>query len=529
MPRASIIGVTGLAKRFGSNWALRDVSLTVRPGEIHGLLGQNGSGKSTLIKVLAGFHTPDAGTLTIRGRTVPMPLSGGDIRDGRLRFVHQDLALVPSLSVAENFDLERLAARSALSLVRDRTRDREVEQLLSSWGVEVSARAPVESMSRLDRAKLAIVRAVAGLDGQEEGSLLVLDEPTAFLPPDAAAALFQTMREVASRSAGVLFVTHNLEEVMQHTDRATVLRDGRLIETVDVSTTAVPDIVEMILGHGLGLAGKVATAGIETAPVVARVSDLRADGLGPVDLTVRRGEVVGITGLIGSGFERVAGLVFGSERPRSGSLVLDHDVIELSSNSPRRSVKNHVGMVPADRLTNATAPTLTVAENVTAGVTSELSGRLGLLTARAVRRRSSDLTAPMDVRPADPDLPLQSLSGGNQQKVVIAKWQSIDPRMLLISEPTQGVDIGAREQIAGVLRSIAASGCAVLCASSDLDQLTELCTRVLVFRRGRMVAEVAGPQLSKHNLMLALFDNTTPGDSPPSAAPPTEDDHDAEH
>lgn len=516
MSNTPVVQLDGVSKKFGLNWALREVSLTIEPGEIHGLLGQNGSGKSTLIKILAGFHAPDGGTLAINGDLVTLPLSSNDIRQHKLRFVHQDLALVPSLSVADNFLLETLVERRPLMPMRDRRARRKVEQVLRSWDVDVDAEQPVESLSRLDRAKLAIVRAVTPLEDGAQGALLVLDEPTAFLPPDAARSLFQTMRRVADRGAGVLFVSHNLEEIMEHTDRATVLRDGQLVGTVTVSRSRVEDIVEMILGRpGPERATQVAGAATERV-VVAGVKDLRATRLGPLSFDVGRGEVLGVAGLIGSGFERILDLLYGVEPAAGGTLSIGDDRYDLESMSPRRSVRRGIGFVPAERLTDGCAPTLTVAENVTAYIAPALAGTLGSLRAGTVRDKSRALTDPLDVRPANPDLPIQALSGGNQQKAVLAKWLGVEPRLLLISEPTQGVDVGARAQIGEVLDTIAGSGCAVVCASSDLDQLVELCTRVVVVRQGQIVAEVTGADLTKHNLMMALF-NDSGRSRPPTA------------
>jgi len=513
-----VVELTGLTKRFGLTWALRDVNLVVRPHEIHGLLGQNGCGKSTLIKVLAGFHTPESGQVRLNGEAVTLPVSGKAVRHHRMRFVHQDLALIPSLTVLENFLIDDIAGAAALKPIEVRRAGKLLARQLERWGIDADPRSPVDDLSRLARARLAIFKAVRDFDDGVPGGLLVLDEPTAFLPADQAAALFTTMRQVADNAAGVLFVSHNLDEILEHTDSVTVLRDGSEVGTVAVSQTNMAELVQLILGRPLETVKPADPQAERSSQPIAVVRGLAAKGLAPLDLDLYRGEVVGVTGLISSGFDQIPYLIFGAQQASAGTVDLMGRTVDLTRTSPHHSLANGIAFVPSDRLSDAMSPDLSVAENLCITGLPAAMNRARVVTDRRVRGIADRLADSLDVRPRDTSLPLQALSGGNQQKVVLAKWIDTHPDLLLISEPTQGVDIGARAQIAGVIQQVARSGCAVLCASSDLDQLAELCTRVLVFRRGALAAELSGDEISKQNLMHAMFGITA---DPPIPGTPT--------
>jgi ribose transport system ATP-binding protein len=498
--------VRGVAKRFGGALALDGVSLTVLPGEIHGLLGENGSGKSTLIKILSGFHASDAGEMEVNGEPVDLPLSSGQFRDLGFSFVHQDLGLVPELSVVENLFVDDVVARRGLyiSWRAERLRAREV---FERYQLRLDPAAPVESLSETERALLAIVRAVetSRRQASEQGRrcLLVLDEPTVFLPQAGKDQLYGMLRKiVADRAASVVFVSHDLDEIREITDRVTVFRDGRVAGTVETRDASVRDLVSLIVGRELDLLERPEPT--DSQAVRYRVKDVASDAVTGVSFEIRQGEVLGLTGLMGSGFADIPYLLFGARSVDSGTLETPDGSFELKSMSPERALKAGIALVPADRQRFGCVPTLPVGDNVTLPTLSRFKRAYGI-SRREMHESAQQLVAEFDVRPAEPRALFESLSGGNQQKALMAKWLQTSPGLTLLHEPTQGVDVGARAQIFELLRSAAQGGAAVVCASSDYEQLAAICDRVLIFARGRIVAELAAQDISKDRIAHQVY------------------------
>ncbi|MEM7524239.1 MAG: sugar ABC transporter ATP-binding protein [Pseudomonadota bacterium] len=494
----------GLSKRFGGAVALDDVSLTVARGEVHGLLGSNGSGKSTLIKVLAGFHAPEPGAeLRLYGQRAPLPMT--DARDRGLAFVHQNLGLIPSLSVTENLNLGRLAAGDDWAL-NWRRLEAEAAQIFARFKLSLNPGAEVGSLSAVEQALLAIVRAYEELraataaHGDRPG-VLVLDEPTPFLPRSGVERLFDLVRRCTGAGASVIFVSHDVDEVRQITDRATILRDGALIETVTTATTGHDGFVSRIIGRSMEAYG--ARKSKPAAPSVV-VTNAAAAGVGPVSFDIGEGEILGLTGLIGSGCEDVPALLYGARADASGRLTLDERSLSLAALTPEEALGRRIAYLPADRLGAAGVGSLSIGDNMAMPVYGALTGRLGL-TDGAVAAHGRSLGARAAVKPNAPELPLSALSGGNAQKAVLAKWLQIEPRLLLLDEPTQGVDVGARQQIWGALADAAAGGAAILVASTDYEQLAALCHRVMVFARGEVVNTLAGAALTKDAIAAACY------------------------
>jgi ribose transport system ATP-binding protein len=481
-----------ISKSFGGTRALDHAYITLAPGEVHCLLGENGSGKSTLIKVLAGYHAPDpGGRLIVGGRPVTLPLPPGRARELGLRFVHQDLGLIPSLSVVENLRLEELAAarRVHISWPSERARARAA---FSRLGVDLDPRARVEDLSPVERAQLAIVRAVE--DGPR---VLVLDEPTAFLPQPQRERLVALLRGIVERGASVLLVTHDLGEAKAIGDRVTILRDGHNVGTVRAAAVEVPELVQMVVGHRLEPLENP-RAQPTTDPAEISITGLAGEVVEGVSIHVRRGEVVGLTGLAGSGFEEVPYLVFGARAARAGRLEL-HGRSQLAAMTPDRALREGMALVPADRQRDGAAGSLSVAANVSLPVLGRYFAR-GLLDRRRLLADARRLASDHGVRPSEPRIAFDALSGGNQQKALLAKWLQTRPPLLLLDEPTRGVDAAARFEIASTIRRLAREGVSVLCASSDYEQLAELCERVLVFASGRIVRELVGGELTKERI-----------------------------
>ncbi len=485
-----------LSKTFGGQRALDGVSLRVERGEVHGLLGQNGSGKSTLIKVLAGFHEPDPGSeLAIDGREVPLPLAPGRFRELKISFVHQNLGLIPALTVVENLLIGRLAtsARWRLDWRRERA---QAAALFERYGIRIDPAVEVAKLSPVQRALLAIVRAVSDLDQVAGGGgLLVLDEPTPFLPRRDVDQLFAVIRTVVADGASVIFVSHDVDEVLEITDRATVLRDGRVAGTLVTRQSLKDQFIEMIVGRRLETLAPAAAAS-EARPVRARVSGLMGEVVQDFSLALHEGEIVGVTGLLGAGYDEVPYLLYGARPAGAGVLELGGRPFDLDKLRPAQAIAAGIVLIPGDRAGAGAIATLPVSDNVTMPVLGRVF-RPWRLDRGAMVARTRELGRAFEVVPDNPTLPLSGLSGGNQQKVLLAKWLQLEPRLILLDEPTQGVDVGARQNVFRQIVQAAAGGAAVLCASSDYEQLATLCQRVLIFAQGRVTGELRGDAITK--------------------------------
>jgi len=507
MSAQPVLDIRALSKRFGGAVALDGVSLSVRRGEVHGLLGQNGSGKSTLIKILSGFHAPEPGArLTLYGREVPLPLSPGEFRKLGLAFVHQHLGLIPSLSVMENLLLSDFAneTRWRIDWAAETAR---IKKIFADYELALDPEARIQDLPQVDRCLVAIVRALEEVRASQEehggDGILVLDEPTPFLPKLGVEKLFALVRQVVAKGASVIFVSHDVEEVLEITDRATVLRDGKVAGTLETEHARPEEFVEMIVGR------RVQVFHASHAPAASRAPTVLVEGLAgqtcqKLDLKLCDGDVIGLTGLIGSGFDEVPALIYGARTARAGALTLDGKRIELPEMTPQRAVEAGIAYLPADRIGASGAGSLPVADNVTLPSLRKFSERFRL-DRLGMFRWAGEVGKAHDVRPNNPGLSLENLSGGNQQKVLLAKWLEIGPRLLLLDEPTQGVDVGARQQVFAAIDRAARSGTVVICASTDAEQLAQICNRVLVFGHGRVFAELVGDDVTKEEITYQCY------------------------
>ncbi|GAA3942378.1 sugar ABC transporter ATP-binding protein [Actinomadura viridis] len=482
-----VLSIGSLSKTFPAQKALDDVDLVLRAGEVHCLLGQNGSGKSTLIKILAGYHSADPGATAVLNGT-PMALGKAAARERSVAFIHQDLGLVAELDAVDNLALgNRYAGRWWLSGRRER---RAAARLLAEFDVDIEPGRPLAAATPGQRTMVAIVRAVAATCGAP--ALLVLDEPTASLPQHQVEQLFGLLRKLRDRGAAILYVTHRLREVFQLADRVTVLRDGRRITTRPVGGVGGADeLVRLIIGRTPAEFSPPLPS--PDSEVLLSASGVRGEQVADFSTDIRAGEIVGVTGLIGSGYDQALGLAFGARRRDGGEVRLEGRAVP--DGRPDRAIAAGLAYAPADRKRLSTIPQWTARENVTlprlpaAGPARWLGGRLE-------RREVRPWIERLDVVPADPDRLLGLLSGGNQQKLVLARWLRVDARVLLLDEPTSGVDAGAKASIYDVLAGIAARGRAVVLSSSDAEELCAVCDRVLVMRDGAVRAELAKGELS---------------------------------
>ncbi len=502
-----ILRLTNLSKSFGGVRALDRVSLSVGHGEVHGLLGQNGSGKSTLIKILSGFHDPDpGGQLWIDEHEVALPVAPGALREHGLSFVHQHLGLVPSLTVLENLLVYDLAAADRWA-INWRAEAQRARELFARYDLRLDPLAAVTRLSAVERAQLAIVRAFDWLrrTRRSEGAsgLLVLDEPTPFLPAHDVDALFRLVRDIVRAGTSVIFVSHDIDEVLEITNSATVLRDGRVAGTFQTSAMSKPAIIHMIVGEHVDLETMRPPEKPRRGRVAA-IRNLKGGAIRDFSAAFTGGEVVGLTGLVGSGYDDVIYMAFGAESAASGTLELGERSIPLATLTPDAAIEAGCILIPGDRQGSGAVTTLSVTDNVNLTVLGKVS-RGGAWANAKLKENAAALAERFDVRPRDPSLLFGALSGGNQQKALIGKWFQTAPRLMLLDEPTQGVDVGARAQVFSAIAKAAEQGATVLCASSDYEQLTAICDRVLVFSRGVVVDELSGERISKPAIAEACY------------------------
>lgn len=494
------LSIRQLSKRFGGALALNNVSLDIASGEVHGLLGHNGSGKSTLIKILAGFHNPEAGaTISVNGNPVSLPMSPADPTRLGIAFVHQHLGLIPSLSVLENLRLSTFATQSRW-LINWSSERRRARELFERFGLAINPEARLADLGQVERAMVAIVRAFDSLQQTASGGkgIMVLDEPTPFLPRSGVKQLFALVRSIVEQGSSVIFVSHDIDEITEITDRATILRDGVVAGTVESKHAAHDEIVELIMGRRVKVF-QTEHRDLSDRPAEVTVKGLSGAIVKDASIELRKGEIVGLTGLIGSGFDEIPYLLFGADPVSAGAINIGGVEYEVARLAPNTAMDMGLALLPSDRLARAGVGALSVAENMTVPVLQRFwSG--GFLNWRAIHRWADKQNIVYEVRPNRPEFRLQSLSGGNQQKVLLAKWLQLKPLLLMLDEPTQGVDVGARQKIYEALHAASSEGTSVLCASTDAEQLAQICDRVLIFTRGKIVCELKGNEISKDSI-----------------------------
>jgi ribose transport system ATP-binding protein len=476
-----VLSIGKLSKTFVTQRVLNAVDLDVAAGEVHGLVGQNGSGKSTLIKILAGYHEPDAGATVVVG-TGQLAFGSPTASDAAgLRFVHQDLGLVETLDTVENLALGVGYPRRRSRVINWRKARREASEALSRLGYDVDVTRPVGTLPMAARTAIAIARALSTRNG--EPRVLVLDEPTASLPSHEAALLFDVMRRVSADDVSVIFVSHRLDEVVSNCSTVSVLRDGRLVATESNAGLSESRLVELMIGQKAEAYDKAIQRESHLGEVVLEARSIRTGTIRQLDFDVRAGEVVGVAGITGSGREEVASALFGGIS-RAGTVVVRGTLIP--EQRPDRAIASGMGLVPAERHANAIFLDAPVRENLSVVGLGALT-RYGLVRRGREQSEVQEWLHRLDVRPPEPERMIATLSGGNQQKVVIARWLRQRPKLLVLDEPTQGVDVGAKAEIHALIDAAAAAGAAVVVASTESEELARLCDRVLVLRGGRLV------------------------------------------
>jgi ribose transport system ATP-binding protein len=498
-----LLQMTGIVKEFPGVRALDGVDLDVRPGEVHCLLGQNGAGKSTLIKVLSGFHQPDDGTITWGGEVTPFSTPAKAIDHG-VATIYQELDLVPHLDVTENVFLGHELSRGGF--IQRSQANARVRELLARLGhPEIS---PTSIVGALSPAKQQIVSMARALS--RDTRLLVLDEPSAVLDQEEVTNLFRVIRDLTAEGVAVVYISHRLEEIREIGDRITVLKDGRTVATgLAVVDTPTAELIRLMTGRSIEYVfppreGSPRDLG---APVL-EVRDLALDGVfSNVDLTVHAGEIVGLAGLVGAGRSEIVETLYGARRASSGTVTVDGK--RLRRGSVQHAVRAGVGLAPEERKSQGLLLDEAVFKNITVSSMRRFA-RLGFLDHGSERRRATELTESLDVRPTGVTRAVRTLSGGNQQKVVLARWLLRDCRVLLLDEPTRGVDVGARSEIYQLIRTLADSGVAVVVVSSEIEEVLGLADRVLVVREGVVVHEAPATEIDEARVLDLVMEGKVP-------------------
>jgi len=494
-----LLSMRGIDKRFAGIPALSQASLEIRRGEVHALIGQNGAGKSTLIKVLTGYHRRDGGEVVFDGRPFEVH-SPQQAQAGGISTIYQEINLVPFRSVAENICLGRETRR--FGLLHWKAMHQEAERLLARFNVRLDVRRPLMEFSTATQQMVAIARAIGF-----SAKLVIMDEPTSSLDEQEVQVLFGVIRQLKAEGVSVVFVSHKLDELYEVCDRVTIMRDGRTVRAAEMSAIGKLDLVSLMLGRDVRKAEGHATAferhvGAGNGEVLFAAENLASgQAVHDVSFQLRRGEIAGFAGLLGAGRTETARLVFGVDHPRAGSMRLAG--APHAPRGPAEAIAAGMGFCTEDRKVEGIVPEMTVAENMMLAVLPKISRR-GLLDDARQKEIVEGFIRQLGIKCSGPSQKIRELSGGNQQKVLLARWLATDPRLLILDEPTRGIDVGAKGEIQRLIKDLADKGLAVLMISSELEEVVEGADRIFVLREGRSVAELDGEAAGEAEIMAAM-------------------------
>ncbi|KQW42669.1 hypothetical protein ASC77_23715 [Nocardioides sp. Root1257] len=492
------LSVQGVYKTYPGVRALKGVDMEVRHGEVHALVGGNGSGKSTLIKVLCGVVDGDEGTVQIGGETLDVSQIKHDVvRQLGLRVVHQDLAVFPELSVIENMMLGS-EYPSRFGRVQWREARRRAVQQMERFDINVDPNTLLTHLPVATRTQIAIARALQDVEGEK--AVVILDEPTAALPAHEVKILLEAIRRLAERGHAVVFVSHRLDEVMAVTDRVTVFRDGAVTAEHRTSLLTEAELIESIVGRAVDTSRRATTRPTGAEPVVT-IQGLEAGPIRGVDLMVYPGEIVGVAGLLGSGRTELLRAMWGDLPHRSGTMTLRGRPVSFRRNS--QAIAAGVVMIPEDRVSGGSFADLTLDDNMNVSVLASYWS--GWFRRRAMKKRADELRSSFRVKAPNGSVAMSALSGGNQQKAILARWLRREPILLLLDEPTQGVDVGSRADIYAAVRAVTDAGGAAIMVTSDLEELAQVVDRAVVLQEGRIVATVAGEDANAQHLNELIY------------------------
>ena len=484
--------MSGISKSFGVVSVLKDVTLKVKPGEIHALLGENGAGKSTLIKILSGVHHKDSGTVLLNGQEInPKNTHEGQVLG--ISVVYQELSLVNDLSVAENIYLHKLGASKFWMNWDKITKD--AQALIDSLGFTIDASAKVRDLSIVQKQVVEIAKALS-----EDTKVLVLDEPTTVFDPTDTKKLFDNLFRLRDQGISIIYISHHLDEIIKIADSVTVLRDGVDTGSMAVKDTDTDGIIRLMIGRELKDLFPVRDAVIGTEPIF-EVKNLTAKDtmVHDVSFSVHPGEVLGIAGLGGSGRTETAKLIFGADKKKSGTLILNGK--EIKTKSPVDAAAHQIGFVSEDRKEEGVFLPLSIRRNISVTNFNSISGKLGFINVESEYKKVLSLIDKLNIKTPSSEIDVKNLSGGNQQKVALAKWLSIDSKVIFIDEPTRGVDVGAKIEIYNLINEVAKKGVGVVVISSDMPEIMGISDRILVMHEGTIYGELQKEQFSEENIL----------------------------
>ena len=493
IPRFAV-AARNISKRYGATRALAEVGLGIRPGTVHALLGENGAGKSTLVKVLSGSVQPDEGEIEVGGKPAVLT-SPAKARASGIAVVHQELSLFPAMNVISNV-FAGSERHAALGWMQERAMREELRQTLASLGWSIPEELPVGRLTLAEQQMVEIVRAF-----HFRADLVLLDEPNSSFTDVESKALYDAVRRFRERGQAFLLVSHRLDEVMAIADEVTILRDGRVVHNGPASALTIPEAVRLMVGDK-GTPRAAARAGAPKGPVRIAATALAAGRLRELSLSVRSGEIVGIAGLEGAGVQEFFDTLFGTRRIESGAIELDGKPFRPRSSAD--AIRFGVASIPADRRTDGLLMNRPVRDNIVLVVLGRLRTAIGTIGDGVIDRFARGFIDRFRIRLRDPDVEVSTLSGGNQQKVVLAKWLALDPMVLLLNDPTRGIDVGAKAEVHQVVRELAAKGVAILVWSSESDELLGICDRIVVLGNGRKTAELDPVATGRQELVLAI-------------------------
>lgn len=492
-----LIQLTDINKSFGGIRALQDVSLAIERGRIHCLVGENGCGKSTLIKIVAGVYQADSGTIAINGKSFERLHPIDSIREG-IQVIYQDFSLFPNLTVAENIALNEELADGKRLVSWGNVR-RVAEDALAQIEVQIPLNASVEEVSVANKQLIAISKAL-----RQNAQLIIMDEPTSALTEREIRTLFTVIHKLQQKGIAFLFVSHKLNEVLDISETITVMRNGRVVSSGSRSDYDHARLVYEMTGHAIGEKAYAFTPDLSQTPLLKVTGLTAAQVLADISFELRPGEIVGIAGLLGSGRTELALALFGMLPFDSGEIEMDGAPVRVRS--IQDAIANGIGYVPEDRLTEGLFLEQSIGRNIVVRVIDQLRGALGLTDPKRVDGGIQEWVGALRIKTNDPGLPVRTLSGGNQQRVVLAKWLASKPRVLILNGPTVGVDIGSKNELHDMVKDLAQQGMGLLVISDDIPELLQTCNRILLMRRGRIVEQIMPQEIDENALAAKLIE-----------------------
>ncbi|MGB6777916.1 MAG: sugar ABC transporter ATP-binding protein [Planococcus citreus] len=486
-----MINMTDICKSFSGNNVLKNVHFSLEKGEIHALMGENGAGKSTLMKIMSGIYTRDSGTVEVKGKKVEFTSPKQAEAEG-IAVIHQELNILPHLSIADNLFLGREETVGRTGILKTKDMERKTKKILGDLGLDIDPSLPASTLS-VGQQQLVEIGKALSMDAE----MIIMDEPTAALTDREIETLFVTIRDLQKRGVSFVYISHRMEEIFSLCDRITILRDGEFVGERKISETSFEEIVQLMVGRELGDRFPERSSAISDVKLSVKGLS-RKDCFEDISFDIHKGEIVSIAGLMGAGRTEVAQSLFGYKKADSGTVELDGKPAKIDN--PQKAKELGIGYVTEDRKSEGLIVDFTVEENISMANFESISKK-GLLSKDKERSLYDRMVKRLGIRTSGPDQAAKSLSGGNQQKVVIAKWLGIEPDVLILDEPTRGVDVGAKKEIYSIINELAARGVAILMISSELPEVIGMADRVLVMHEGKLTADLPKQEVTQETIM----------------------------